>query len=198
MSVKEENEITVRVLCSKKELSHLLATKGFKVKEHFTLNDCYLIPSDMDISKYSSRALLSKAIIVRTLVIDNKKIIKRISYKIKKINDKGEILSQQAINCHIMDTKEAITLFEALGYRLLMTIKESDIVYTKNDLELSLKLIKGSKPLIEIETIALNEELNTIAKLKKKIEELELPIEPNNYFVKKAEEALNKIKSDML
>ena len=71
-----------------------------------------------------------------------------------------------------------------------MNIKETDIIYSKEKIELALKFIENSNTLIEIET---NDNFNTINKLKKLVSELEIPIEKDNYFVKKAEDKLNKI-----
>ena len=44
MPIKQENEITIRVLCSKKELIKHLEEKGLKKGRKFRLDDHYLIP----------------------------------------------------------------------------------------------------------------------------------------------------------
>lgn len=129
MSIKEENEITIKVICSNAELIKLLTNKDFKEGEKFTLDDYYLIPRNLDIENLTTREILAKAIIIR-YIVDNDKI------------------------------------------------------------ELALKFIENSNTLIELET---NNNFNTIDKLKKLVSELEIPIEENNYFVKKAEDKLNKI-----
>ena len=73
-----------------------------------------------------------------------------------------------------------------------MNIKESDIVYYKDDFELALKFIENGDLLIEIETEE-NTKWDTTDKIIKIVEELNLPIEKNNYFIKKAEDALNRL-----
>ena len=60
MAIKKENEVTVRVICSK------------------------------------------KAIILRYIVDDNK-IVQKITYKIKNIADNGDIISQRTINCSVQN-----------------------------------------------------------------------------------------------
>ena len=45
---------------------------------------------------------------------------------------------------------------------------------------------------IEIETEKDNPELNSIDKLKEKISELQIPVDTNDYFIKKAEIELKK------
>ena len=189
MSIKEENEITIKVICSNDELIKLLTSKGLNESEKFTLDDYYLIPKDLDIENLTTREILAKAIIIR-YIVDNDKITQKITFKKKDINEKGEILSQKATSCNILDFKEGISLFNELGYYEIMNIKETNIIYSKDKIELALKFIENSNTLIEIET---NDNFNTIDKLKKLVSELEIPIEKDNYFVKKAEDKLNKI-----
>lgn len=73
-----------------------------------------------------------------------------------------------------------------------MNIKEEDIIYYKNKFELAIKFIKDSDILIEIETEP-NTEWSTIENIKTIISEMNMPIEKDNYFIKKAENELNKI-----
>ncbi len=53
--------------------------------------------------------------------------------------------------------------------------------------------IKGGGQLIEVEIVKDNSELHTIDKIKQKIKELEIPIDTNDYFIKKAEIELSKV-----
>ncbi len=73
-----------------------------------------------------------------------------------------------------------------------MCIKEDDIVYEKDGLQLAIKDIKNGDKLIEIETED-NDDLNTIDKLIQRINKLDIPIYTDNYFVKKAEIELDKV-----
>ena len=189
MSVKEENEITIKVTCSNNELINHLIKKGFKEGRKFTLDDYYLIPRELDIKNLSTREILARAVIVRYIVNDGK-IIQKITFKEKNINENGEIINQKAINCDILDFRSAINLFKKLGYYEIMNIKEKDIIYYKDKLELALKFIEDRNTLIEIET---DNNYDTIDKLKKVVDDIEIPIEKGNYFVKKAEDELNKI-----
>lgn len=189
MSVKEENEITIKITCSNEQLIKHLTDKGFCEGRKFTLDDYYLIPKDLKLDDLTTRDILSKAVIIR-YIVDDGKIIQKITFKKKDINGNGEILSQKAINCDVLDYKAGINLFNELGYYQIMNIKESDIIYYKDKLELAIKFIENSNTLIEIET---NDNFKTIVELKQLVTELEIPIEKGNYFVKKAENELNKI-----
>lgn len=189
MSIKEENEITIKVACSNDELIKHLINKGFNEGRKFTLDDYYLIPKDINMNQLSTREILAKAIIIRYIVNDGE-IIQKITFKKKNINSDGEIISQKATNCDVLDYKSALDLFYELGYHQIMNIKESDVIYFKDELELAVKFIENGNTLIEIET---NENFKTVDKLKKLLKELEIPIENDNYFVKKAEDELNKL-----
>lgn len=191
MAIKEENEITVKVTCSKDELLKCLKDKGFKDGRVFSLNDYYLIPKTLNIKNMTAREILSKAVIIRYIINDGV-VSQKLTFKIKNIADNGDIISQQAINCDVFDIEDARKLFEALGYYEIMNIKENDIIYHKNGLELALKFIENSDILIEIETEP-NTEWDTIEKIKNILSQINLPIEKNEYFIKKAENELNKI-----
>lgn len=76
-----------------------------------------------------------------------------------------------------------------------MCIREDDVVYKNGQLELAIKDVKNGDKLIEVETEE-SEELNTIDKLIRKVNELDIPIYTDNYFVKKAEIELDKVLKD--
>lgn len=189
MLIKQENEITIRILCSKEELVKHLEEKGLKKGRKFRLDDHYLIPKMLKIEELTVREILSKAVIIRNIDNDGKKVNK-ITFKKKNINEKGEIVSQTATSCEVIDYTEGIKLFEELGYYEIMNIIEDDIIYYNDKIELAIKDIENGDLLIETET---NKSIITIEELKKIIEKLEIPFEKDNYFVKKAEERLGKI-----
>ena len=191
MAIKEENEVTVRVVCSNDELINYLKKQGFKSGREFSLDDDYYIPSSLNIDNMSAREILSKAIILR-YIVDDGKIIQKITYKIKDIDKNGDIISQRAINCDVQNIEDAKKIFEALDYYEIMNIKENDIIYYKNNFELAIKYIEKGDILIEIETEP-NTKWDTVENIKSIISEINLPIEKDNYFIKKAEIELNKI-----
>lgn len=191
MAIKEENEVTVRVICSKDELINYLRKQEFKSGREFSLDDYYYIPSSLNIDNMSAREILSKAIILR-YIVDDGKIVQKITYKIKNIAENGDIISQRAINCDVQNIEDAKKIFEALDYYGIINIKENDIIYYKNNFELAIKFIKNSDILIEIETEP-DTKWDTVENIKSIISEMNLPIEKDNYFIKKAENELNKI-----
>jgi predicted adenylyl cyclase CyaB len=197
MSAKESNEITVKITCELPEFYALLENKGFTPADRFSLDDSYFIPNALNMKDMTVRELLSKAVLVREIrdQVTNR-IINRITYKTKEFGASGEILRQTAINCEIVNAKDAEKLLSALGYRELMRIFEDDVVYEKDGFELAVKDIHGGDKLIEIETEPDSGELDTIEKLKQKLLSLHLPIDQSDFFVKKAEVELDQILRD--
>ena len=124
MAIKEENEVTVRVLCSNDELVNYLRKQGFKSGREFSLDDDYYIPSSLNIDNMSAREILSKAIILR-YIVDDGKIIQKITYKIKDIDKNGDIISQRAINCDVQNIEDAKKIFEA---KIIDKMKKDGII----------------------------------------------------------------------
>ena len=189
MSVKEANEITIKITCSNEQLIKHLTDKGFCEGRKFTLDDYYLIPKNLKLDELTTRDILSKAVIIR-YIVDDGQIIQKITFKKKNINANGEILSQKSINCDVLDYKAGINLFNELDYYEIMNLKESDVIYYKDKIKLAIKFIENSNTLIEIET---DENFETIDELKKLVINLEIPMEKDNFFVKKAENELDRI-----
>ena len=191
MSLKESNEITVKIKCELETFYKTVEEKGFKIVDKFSMNDVYFIPNKLEIDRMNTRDILAKAVLVRDIIgKTSNRETKRITYKIKNFDKKGNIINQEAINCDILEIEDAKRLLKAIGYKEIMTIIEDDIVYEKDGFKLAVKNIKEGDNLIEIEE---NESYNTIEKLIQKVNELEIPIHTDNYFVKKAEIELDKI-----
>lgn len=193
MSIKESNEITLKIKGGVDEFYKVIEKKGFKIIYEFTIDDTYFVPMEVKLDKNNIRYILSKAVLVRDLAgnIENRRI-KLITFKIKNYDESGNILNQKSINCDILEIEDAKKLLKAIGYKEIMNIKEDDAVYEKDGLQLAVKNIKNGDNLIEIETKK-NEKLDTIEKLVQKVDKIGLPVYKDNYFVKKAEIELNRI-----
>lgn len=187
MSIEKNNEITVKVNGSFDKVIEILVNKGFEITDKFSLEDSYFIPKNIEVNKMSIREILSNAVIVREVGRD-----KVLVFKKKEIDNKGNILKQEKIECNILNIDDAKRFMEAIGYKELMEIDEDDICYSKDGLGLVLKNVRNGDNLIEVETIE-EEGLSTAEDLKEKVLELRLPIDRSNFFVKKAEEELKKI-----
>lgn len=188
MSINTENEITVKIKGSLENLYKKLEEKSLKITNKFSIDDTYFVPETLNLEQMKTREILSKAILVRKFV--GKRTTQKITFKIKKFAENGNILSQEVVNCDVLEIEEAKQLLKAIGYREIMNIKEDDEEYEKDGFQLTVKDIKNGDNLIEVET---NNNYDTIKKLIQEINELEIPIYKDKYFVKKAEIELDKV-----
>ena len=178
--MKLSNEITVKLKCTVEEICKILESKGFQFVERYLLDDIYYIPNTINIKNMSERDILSKAIILRNVE----------GYKKKEIDQEGNIVKQSKVDCKIIDSNDGKKFLEAIDYKAIMQIKEFDYLYKKNELQICIKDVLNGDKLIEIEE---NEQLDTIDKIKQELERLNLPVNTNDYFIKKAEIELRKI-----
>ena len=192
---KENNEITVRANCSLCQLDKEIKEFGFVENNRYYFSDTFLIPNEIDILKENTREILKKAVLLREgKGITTNKNSKKIVFKKKEINEKGEIVSQSAEKCRIEDIKDAKNLFLAIGYKELMQTMELHIAYKKDDTLLVVKDTKKVGIVLEIET---SEKYDTINKLTELIKKMNLTVDLSNLFVKKAEEELEILKEEM-
>ena len=187
MSVEKNNEITVRVNGSFDKVEEILVNEGFKVTDKFSLEDSYFIPENIIIHEMPIRKILEKAVIIRSVRKDKVLIFEK-----KEIDEKGNILSQEKVECDILNVEDGKRFLESIGYKKIMEIFEEDICYSKNGLNLALKNVRNGDNLIEVETTD-KEGFRTIDDLKEKIMSLNIPIDTSNFFVKKAEVELEKV-----
>lgn len=68
------------------------------------MNDAYFVPETLNLNIMSTREILSKAVLIRDIrdKLSNK-LTKKITFKIKNFDEYGNILSQEAVNCDILD-----------------------------------------------------------------------------------------------
>ena len=196
--VKNNNEVTLRIRGSIDEFKKVLKEKGYVETEHFILYDTFMIPESLEIEKLSAREIISKAIIIRKVEdIANNEIRRDVSYKMKKFNDKGEILEQKSTRLKVFDCEEAQRFMQAIGYKKLMNITEEDYGYKKDEIIITTKDVKNGDKMIEMETQFDNKNLNTVEKLIEKLKMEELPVDFEDCFVKKAEVELNKLYKEL-
>lgn len=196
--VNNSNEVTLRIIGDMDAFRNNLQEKGYVETEHFILYDIFMIPEFLEIEKLSTREIISKAIIIRKVEdIANNEIRRDVSYKMKKFNDKGEILEQKSTRLKVLDCKEAERFMQAIGYKKLMNITEEDYSYKRNEIIITTKDVKNGDKMIEMETQLDNEEMNTIEKLIEKLKLEEFHLDFEDCFVKKAEVELNKLKKEL-
>ena len=108
MSLKESNEITVRIRMELNSFYELLENKGYSISYKFSMDDTYFIPENLKIKTMTSREILSKAILVRDIINETEnRRKKKITFKKKQIDKEGNILKQEAINCDVLEVEDA-------------------------------------------------------------------------------------------
>lgn len=195
MAITNHNEITIRVLCSEKELLDIINKQKFDFINEYNATDIFMIPNNLDIYTKESREILKSAILLREFKgISSDKHKMKITFKDKEIDKEGNIISQYSVNCEIKNIEDAKELFKHIGYKELMKIDERHFSYEKNNFKIIIKILSEKNILIEAET---NDYFDTIDKLKEEMKKTTVPFDTSNYFVKKAEEELNKIKNNV-
>lgn len=193
MAVENTNEITVRVKGDLKSFYKTIEEKGFEITDRFKMDDTFFVPGNLDLENMTAREILSKAVLVRVVERQNGSIDKKITFKSKVFDEEGNILSQSKVDCGILNPEDAKKLFSAIGFKEIMRIKESDIVFEKDGFSFAVKDIENGEKLIEAEAEPNIEEMNTLDKIKVMFDKYEIPIFKDDYFVKKAELELNKV-----
>ena len=125
MGIKQENEITMKVICGIKELCKILENKGFKIIDRFTMNDIFMIPNTLKIKikDLTSREILKEAILIRD--IENKlngNKSKKITFKKKTFDKNGDILSQESINCDIVNIELNPKSVQLFGFSSIINL----------------------------------------------------------------------------
>lgn len=193
MAVENANEITVRVKGDLESFYKTIKEKGFKVEDKFKMDDAFFVPETLDLERMTTREILSKAVIVRTVERESGRLVKNITYKKKVFDDAGNIIFQSKVECDVLEIEDAKRLLSVIGFKEIMRIKESDIAFEKNGFSFAVKDIENGEKLIESEANPDIEEMNTLDKIKVMFDKYEIPIYKDDYFVKKAELELNKI-----
>lgn len=189
-------EITTIVKQNLKEIDNILSKQGFKIIRKSNIKDRYMSQEINKLNKDNILEVLSKSLIIRYLNVNNKDIIKKLTYKNKKIKD-NKILTEEKIDINVDDLDKTEQLLSAIGFKKLVDVKYDVIVYQKDNLEFAFQQVEGLGLLLEYESTKDYENYtnNEILKEKKKMidEVKKYNIEISNDFdIKKAFELIKK------
>ena len=143
-----ETEITVLVKTDYDSLKKELYANGFQEKERYTVNDAYLVNSEIDILKMNNLDILKNCVLVRDVVGIEKELL----YKYKKIDVNGDIIEQGKVKCPIIDVDKAIQFMKTIKYKELFNIFDDCIVFANNNTELVVQLVNNKYIFIEMES----------------------------------------------
>ena len=194
MSVKKDNEVTLKIASSVEKFLNEVLARGFEITEKFILNDYYYIPKSLNLKNLTTREILSKAIIVRKYenITFNEKYDWLI-FKKKEIDDLGNILSQETVKVDLVNTNDIFNFLEKIEYELLINIYEEDIVFKNDKISFALKDVRDGEKLIESEIEEENPNKDSVTKIIENLKKENIPLDYSNYYIKKAEIEVNKL-----
>ena len=143
-------EITVRLDENMQSAIRKLEIQGFKKTRESEINDLYMTSKMKELNKDNIQNILKNSVLLRNLKLRNKEI-KKITYKNKEIDKKGDVISEQKIDLECNDLEKAKDLFEHLGFEELIRVKYKVIVYSKEKVEYAFQDVENLGTLIEYE-----------------------------------------------
>ena len=143
-------EITVRLNENMQSAIRKLEIQGFKKTRESEINDLYMTSKMKELNKDNIQNILKNSVLLRNLKLRNKEI-KKITYKNKEIDKKGDVISEQKIDLECNDLEKAKDLFEHLGFEELIRVKYKVIVYSKEKVEYAFQDVENLGTLIEYE-----------------------------------------------
>ena len=180
-----QSEITVEVTCSKKKLFDILASNGFLFKERLFITDYYYTHLNMTKAAVAYKDLTKNSALIRNVEFErryfNSEGLTTLLYKKKDVDDKNRVLSEQKITCQLASLSSARRIFSAMGLKNWCVKKMTGHVFKRGSLEFLVQEVEGYGLFIEVEQLENQSGTYTtiINKLKKLIDELQIPIKPD-------------------
>ena len=145
-----KTEITVQVFDKLLGIEKVLAKNGYHKKEEYCLRDHYFTKfENSKIVDY--KTLLASSILIRTIEEDEK-CTHCMIYKNKKLDQNGNVSSEEKIRVKIDDEQDCINILRSAGLNNWCNLKNDNIVYVdKSGFEIDLQVVDGLGIFIEAE-----------------------------------------------
>lgn len=173
-----ENEITVTINMSKKDLISFFDINNYKKVDNYIVDDIYYVPNDVDLD-VNPLEVLKKCILIRS--IDDKKHY--LMYKYKEYDENENIIKQGKSKVQVTSKDDASSFLKTIDYKELIRIVDHVEVYEKDRLQICVENVNDKYLFVEIEE---NEKYNTIPKMIYALDSTKIKYDKSNYFVKKA------------
>lgn len=173
-----ENEITVTINMSKKDLISFFDINNYKKVDNYIVDDIYYVPNDVDLD-VNPLEVLKKCILIRS--IDDKKHY--LMYKYKEYDENENIIKQGKSKVQVTSKDDASSFLKTIDYKELIRIVDHVEVYEKDRLQICVENVNDKYLFVEIEE---NEKYNTIPKMIYALDSIKIKYDKSNYFVKKA------------
>lgn len=145
-------EITVRLNESFENARKKLLERGYKLIRESDIDDIYMSSKINELNKDNVIHILTKSVLLRSLKLEDKEI-KKITYKNKEYDEKGDVISEKKINLNCEDLNKAYELFSSLDFEKLVEVKYHVSVYKKNEIEYAFQDVENLGVLIEYENL---------------------------------------------
>lgn len=179
----QETEITVQLLDDFGTINKILLDQGFKMLENYQINDYYYSKHDF-IKEMSYPEMIRNSFLVREIIDDHP--FAMLTYKDKKFDDKGNVISEEKTKLRIASANEALEIFNKAGLNMWCNLCQDLFVYEKGDVSFAVQVVKDLGIFLEYEDEAMQGlgEQEKIEKMITNIKLLGLNI-GDDYFCKK-------------
>ena len=145
-----ETEITVQVFDKLLDIEKALVKNGYHKKEEYCLRDHYFTKfENAKIVDY--KTLLASSILIRTIEQDEK-CTHCMIYKNKKLDQNGNVSSEEKIRVKIDNEQNCIKILKSAGLNNWCNLKNDSIVYAdESGFEIALQVVDGLGIFIEME-----------------------------------------------
>ncbi len=145
-------EITVMIDNNLDNIIENLTSQGFNIIRRSIIKDKYLSP-DIDKLRHDNiLSVLSGAVILRYLNVNDSRVITQITHKNKIYDNENNVLSVEAINLPCDDLEKAEILFNNLGFQTLVDVNYNVVVLSNNEIELAFQNVEGLGLMLECES----------------------------------------------
>ena len=160
----KETEITVEVFDSLDNITSLLKEKQFKLLEEYDLVDYYYskYPTD-ELKNFEYKDLIANSFLVRQVIDVNPKNL--LTFKSKDLDDAGNVISEEKINCGIDKLSEALKIFNLSGLNCWCKLSQHLLIFKKGNIEFAVQIIDNLGIFIEYEEDDTMKDLNKLEKI---------------------------------
>lgn len=160
----KETEITVEVFNTPEEITDILTQQGFRVVRKVDMIDYYYSKEPIEqLKNFEYRDLMKSSILIRQLKSNNTKNL--IIFKDKNLDNNGNVISEEKVNCSIDDIDNAIKIFNLAGLNCWCNLIQHMSIFQKGNIEFAVQDVEGLGVFIEYEEDETMKNLSPEAKI---------------------------------
>ena len=146
----KETEITVQVYNSKEDVFNILNNKGYKMIEHYGLNDYYFSKYTIaELKQQNYQYIIKNSFLLRDINEENRHY--QLVFKDKTLDDKGNVIAEEKIKCKLDGINNAIEIFNRVGLTCWCNLNQDMYVYKQDEKAFVVQIIDGLGTFIEYE-----------------------------------------------